>query len=262
MIIASFESSIGALRCVGVCWWRSCWQRRPSAHAADLPLLCAAASRRPQAVNWGGLLCRRPGRLRLVRRESDQLAQHRSRAAGIRSTSCRARWGFASWIPGLTGRTSHTRSLGCLRRIQLCNGKTSSSAWKRAMCTATSAATQTRSSHRGERQLPTSLDTRDPPRRRRRSSISDMATFRGRAGYAWGCFLPYVFGGLAVGNADYTKSATVTARSRTPGGPSRRISCPFEPHRRHAQSLRLWLQPPGLGFDYQADRRPVPARGV
>ena len=40
-------------------------------------------------------------------------------------------------------------------------------------------------------------------------SISDMATFRGRAGYAYGSFLPYVFGGLALGNADITRTATV-----------------------------------------------------
>ena len=37
-----------------------------------------------------------------------------------------------------------------------------------------------------------------------------MATFRGRAGYAMGCFLPYVFGGLALGNADITRSVLVT----------------------------------------------------
>jgi outer membrane immunogenic protein len=41
-------------------------------------------------------------------------------------------------------------------------------------------------------------------------SISDMATFRGRAAYAYGCFLPYLFGGLALGNADITRSAFVT----------------------------------------------------
>jgi outer membrane immunogenic protein len=40
-------------------------------------------------------------------------------------------------------------------------------------------------------------------------SITDMATFRGRAAYAWGCFLPYAFGGLALGNADITRSATI-----------------------------------------------------
>jgi outer membrane immunogenic protein len=41
-------------------------------------------------------------------------------------------------------------------------------------------------------------------------SISDMATFRGRAAYVFGCFLPYAFGGFALGNADILHSATVT----------------------------------------------------
>jgi outer membrane immunogenic protein len=40
-------------------------------------------------------------------------------------------------------------------------------------------------------------------------SISDMATFRGRAGYAFGSFLPYMFGGFALGNADITRSVTI-----------------------------------------------------
>jgi opacity protein-like surface antigen len=40
-------------------------------------------------------------------------------------------------------------------------------------------------------------------------SISDMATFRGRAAYAYGSFLPYAFAGFALGNADITQSATV-----------------------------------------------------
>jgi outer membrane immunogenic protein len=40
-------------------------------------------------------------------------------------------------------------------------------------------------------------------------SISDMATFRGRAGYVFGCFLPYMFGGLALANADISRSVLV-----------------------------------------------------
>jgi outer membrane immunogenic protein len=40
-------------------------------------------------------------------------------------------------------------------------------------------------------------------------SISDMATFRGRAAYAWGCFLPYMFGGFALGNADIARAVVV-----------------------------------------------------
>jgi len=39
-------------------------------------------------------------------------------------------------------------------------------------------------------------------------SIKDMATLRGRAGYAWGCFLPYMFAGVALGNADITRSVS------------------------------------------------------
>jgi opacity protein-like surface antigen len=40
-------------------------------------------------------------------------------------------------------------------------------------------------------------------------AITDMATFRGRAGYSFGCFLPYVFGGAALGNADISRSVLV-----------------------------------------------------
>ncbi len=51
-------------------------------------------------------------------------------------------------------------------------------------------------------------------------SISDMATFRGRAGYAWGGFLPYVFGGFALGNADISRSVIVhDSVSATLAGP-------------------------------------------
>jgi outer membrane immunogenic protein len=40
-------------------------------------------------------------------------------------------------------------------------------------------------------------------------SISDMATFRARAGYAYGSFLPYLFGGVALGNANITRTVTI-----------------------------------------------------
>lgn len=42
--------------------------------------------------------------------------------------------------------------------------------------------------------------------------LVDYATFRGRAGYAFGQFLPYAVLGLAVGRFDYSSSATVTDR--------------------------------------------------
>lgn len=40
--------------------------------------------------------------------------------------------------------------------------------------------------------------------------IKDVLTFRGRAGWAAGPFMPYVFGGLAVGRMDAARSATVS----------------------------------------------------
>ena len=39
--------------------------------------------------------------------------------------------------------------------------------------------------------------------------ITDMATFRARAGYAYGIFLPYMFGGLALGNGNISQSVAV-----------------------------------------------------
>ncbi|MBR0725235.1 porin family protein [Bradyrhizobium manausense] len=48
-------------------------------------------------------------------------------------------------------------------------------------------------------------------------AISDLATFRGRAAYAWGCFLPYMFGGLALGKADISRSVLVTDSVSTNG---------------------------------------------
>ena len=51
-------------------------------------------------------------------------------------------------------------------------------------------------------------------------SISDTATFRARAAYAWGCFLPYMFGGFALGKADIARSVTIhDAVSATINGP-------------------------------------------
>ena len=42
-----------------------------------------------------------------------------------------------------------------------------------------------------------------------RMAISDMGTFRARAGYAVGSFLPYMFGGVALGQADIVRTATI-----------------------------------------------------
>ena len=56
-------------------------------------------------------------------------------------------------------------------------------------------------------------------------SISDMATFRARAGYAYGVFLPYLFGGAALGQADITRTVTV-ADQYAPTFASAVAACP------------------------------------
>jgi opacity protein-like surface antigen len=40
-------------------------------------------------------------------------------------------------------------------------------------------------------------------------AINDIGTFRARAGYAFGSFLPYMFGGFALGQADIVRSVAV-----------------------------------------------------
>jgi outer membrane immunogenic protein len=59
-------------------------------------------------------------------------------------------------------------------------------------------------------------------------SITDMATLRARAAYAYGCFLPYLFGGFALGNADITQSVTVNDYT-TPGPSSTGPGQQFQP---------------------------------
>jgi opacity protein-like surface antigen len=41
-------------------------------------------------------------------------------------------------------------------------------------------------------------------------NIRDYGSLRVRGGYAWGCFLPYLFGGVALGQADINRSAQAT----------------------------------------------------
>jgi opacity protein-like surface antigen len=40
-------------------------------------------------------------------------------------------------------------------------------------------------------------------------SVTDMGSIRARAGYVWGSFMPYVFGGLALGRADISSSVVI-----------------------------------------------------
>jgi opacity protein-like surface antigen len=51
-------------------------------------------------------------------------------------------------------------------------------------------------------------------------SVTDYATFRGRAGYAFGCYLPYAFGGFALGYSNISTSARIDDFvSASSGGP-------------------------------------------
>jgi len=51
-------------------------------------------------------------------------------------------------------------------------------------------------------------------------SMTDYATLRGRAGYAFGQFLPYAFAGGAVGRFDYSTTAQVTVVQSANGNSS------------------------------------------
>jgi outer membrane immunogenic protein len=50
-------------------------------------------------------------------------------------------------------------------------------------------------------------------------AIKDVFTIRGRAGAAFGSFLPYATVGVAIGLADFTRSAVVTAQGTNVGPP-------------------------------------------
>jgi outer membrane immunogenic protein len=79
-------------------------------------------------------------------------------------------------------------------------------------------------------------------------SISDMATFRGRAGYAWGCFLPYVFGGFALGNANISRSVLITdGISLAPLGPFTPLRPLFADDAQHNHLIYGYTA--GLGVD-------------
>lgn len=54
-------------------------------------------------------------------------------------------------------------------------------------------------------------------------AISDMGTLRIRGGYAVGSFLPYLFGGVALGQANITKTARITGTQVNQSAPFQTI---------------------------------------
>jgi len=61
-----------------------------------------------------------------------------------------------------------------------------------------------------------------------RMSISDMGTLRVRGGYAYGSFLPYMFAGIALGQADIIRTARVYGTQVNPNVAPPFNSVPFD----------------------------------
>jgi outer membrane immunogenic protein len=79
-------------------------------------------------------------------------------------------------------------------------------------------------------------------------NISDMGTLRLRAGYAWGVFLPYVFGGTALGQADIVRTARIFGNQHVAGPPVQDF--PFDISSTDAQNSHLiYGYAGGLGMD-------------
>lgn len=78
--------------------------------------------------------------------------------------------------------------------------------------------------------------------------ITDMGSVRARAGYAWGSFLPYMFGGVSLGQANVMKSATVSGTQVNNNPPNQTI--PFSVSATESQNNRfIYGYAAGLGVD-------------
>jgi opacity protein-like surface antigen len=82
-------------------------------------------------------------------------------------------------------------------------------------------------------------------------AISDMATLRARAGYAFGSFLPYMFGGFALGDADISRTVAILDVPTFAGSPPPVSPLPiFTPSLSVTQHGHLiYGYSGGLGFD-------------
>jgi opacity protein-like surface antigen len=81
-------------------------------------------------------------------------------------------------------------------------------------------------------------------------SISDMGTIRARAGYAVGSFLPYMFGGVALGQADIIRTANVFGTQVNAAAPVGFQNVPFNLSATSGQySHLIYGYSGGLGVD-------------
>jgi outer membrane immunogenic protein len=83
-----------------------------------------------------------------------------------------------------------------------------------------------------------------------RMSISDIGTIRARAGYAIGAFLPYMFGGVALGQADIVREARIYGRQVNVNAAPGFQQIDFDLNRASAQySHLIYGYSAGLGVD-------------
>jgi outer membrane immunogenic protein len=81
-------------------------------------------------------------------------------------------------------------------------------------------------------------------------TVSDMASARLRAGYAYGSFLPYLFGGVALGRADIIKTAHIYGNQINPNVAPPFDNVPFDLSATDARNSQLiYGYSFGLGVD-------------
>jgi len=81
-------------------------------------------------------------------------------------------------------------------------------------------------------------------------SISDIGTLRARAGYVIGSFLPYMFGGLALGQADIVRTAHIYGVSVNQSAATGFTNLPFDYSKTNGQySHLLYGYSAGVGVD-------------
>jgi opacity protein-like surface antigen len=83
-----------------------------------------------------------------------------------------------------------------------------------------------------------------------RMSISDMGTLRARAGYAFDRFLPYMFGGVALGQADIVRTARISGTAVNVNAAPGFTNLPFDFSKTEAQYSHLvYGYSAGAGID-------------
>jgi outer membrane immunogenic protein len=81
-------------------------------------------------------------------------------------------------------------------------------------------------------------------------AISDMGTIRARAGYAVGSFLPYMFGGVALGQADIVRTAHIFGNQVNANAAPGFQNVPFDVSATDTQNSHLiYGYSAGLGMD-------------